>query len=89
MRPKGLSKYDAPLRIQYQWGYDAFKRGGRFVTKNGKQMFQELYHSVSPSFRLSFSISLGRCSLLWSCARVLARSFARGFVAHCSLLVEL
>ncbi len=29
MRRNGLSKYDAPLRIQYQWGYDAFKRGGK------------------------------------------------------------
>ena len=25
MRRNGLSKYDAPLRIQYQWGYEAFK----------------------------------------------------------------
>tara|TARA_R110000824_G_scaffold202217_1_gene386453 strand:- start:288 stop:515 length:228 start_codon:yes stop_codon:yes gene_type:complete len=23
----GLSKYDAPLRIQYQKGYDSFRRG--------------------------------------------------------------
>jgi len=30
MRRNGLSKYDAPLRIQYQWGYEAFKHGGRF-----------------------------------------------------------
>lgn len=27
MRHNGLTKYDAPLRIQYQWGYEAFKRG--------------------------------------------------------------
>ena len=32
MRRNGLSKYDAPLRIQYQWGYEAFKRGGRPVS---------------------------------------------------------
>ena len=25
-RYKGLAKYDAPLRIQYQWGYDAFRK---------------------------------------------------------------
>ena len=41
MRRNGLTKYDAPLRIQYQWGYDAFKRGGRLVTKNGRQVYQE------------------------------------------------
>ena len=41
MRLNGLSKYDAPLRIQYQWGYDAFKRGGRFITIKGKNIFQE------------------------------------------------
>ena len=23
----GLGKYDAPLKIQFQWGYNAFKRG--------------------------------------------------------------
>jgi len=26
-RRHGLSKYDAPLRIQFQKGYDSFKRG--------------------------------------------------------------
>ena len=41
MRRNGLTKYDAPLRIQYQWGYDAFKRGGRFITIKGKNIFQE------------------------------------------------
>ena len=49
MRRKGLTKYDAPLRIQYQWGYDAFKRGGRFLTKNGKQMFQENRPNLDPN----------------------------------------
>ena len=49
MRPKGLSKYDAPLRIQYQWGYDAFKRGGRFVTKNEKQIYQENRPNLDPN----------------------------------------
>ena len=41
MRRNGLGKYDAPLRIQYQGGYDAFKRGGRFITVKGKNIFQE------------------------------------------------
>jgi hypothetical protein len=27
MRRNGLSKYDAPLRIQFEWGQEAFKRG--------------------------------------------------------------
>jgi len=26
MRRNGLKKYDAPLRIQYEWGYEAFKK---------------------------------------------------------------
>tara|TARA_R110000772_G_scaffold1107_4_gene3949 strand:+ start:1487 stop:1696 length:210 start_codon:yes stop_codon:yes gene_type:complete len=26
-RYNGLTKYDAPLKIQYQWGYDAFLKG--------------------------------------------------------------
>ena len=41
MRRNGLSKYDAPLRIQYDWGDDAFKKGGRFVTIRGKRIFLE------------------------------------------------
>ena len=40
MRRTGLGKYDAPLRIQYQWGYEAFKRGGR-LGKRGKQTLCE------------------------------------------------
>ena len=27
MRRNGLNKYDAPLRIQFEWGQEAFKRG--------------------------------------------------------------
>jgi hypothetical protein len=27
MRRNGLSKYDAPLRIQYEWGQEAFSKG--------------------------------------------------------------
>ena len=49
MRRNGLSKYDAPLRIQYQWGYEAFKRGGRLV-KRGKQMlFEENRPNIDPN----------------------------------------
>ena len=49
MRRNGLGKYDAPLRIQYQWGYDAFKRGGRLV-KRGKQiLFEENRPNIDPN----------------------------------------
>tara|TARA_R110000772_G_scaffold2137_4_gene7389 strand:- start:590 stop:835 length:246 start_codon:yes stop_codon:yes gene_type:complete len=48
MRRNNLTKYDAPLRIQYQWGYDAFKRGGRFTTVGKKQVYQELRPSIDP-----------------------------------------
>ena len=49
MRRNGLGKYDAPLRIQYQWGYDAFKRGGRLV-KRGKQIrFEENRPNIDPN----------------------------------------
>lgn len=33
-RRSNLSKYDAPLKIQYQAGYTAFHRGGYFNSKN-------------------------------------------------------
>ena len=49
MRHKGLSKYDAPLRIQYQWGYDAFKRGGRFVKKGKRILFEENRPNIDPN----------------------------------------
>ena len=49
MRRNGLNKYDAPLRIQYQWGYDAFKRGGRFITVKSKNIFQESRPNLDPN----------------------------------------
>ena len=27
MRRNGLTKYDAPLRIQFEWGQEAFQKG--------------------------------------------------------------
>ena len=36
MRRNGLSKYDAPLKIQYQWGFDAFMKGKTLKSKKGK-----------------------------------------------------
>ena len=41
MRRNGLGKYDAPLRIQYQWGYEAFKHGGKLTKTNSRIVFQE------------------------------------------------
>ena len=35
MRRNGLSKYDAPLRIQFEWGYEAFKKGKLSKAKKG------------------------------------------------------
>ena len=32
MRHNNLKKYDAPLRLQFQWGYTAFKKG--YITTN-------------------------------------------------------
>ena len=49
MRRNGLSKYDAPLRIQYQWGYDAFKRGGRLVKKGKQILFEENRPNIDPN----------------------------------------
>ena len=46
MRRNGLTKYDAPLRIQYEWGYEAFKRGGRFDSKG---IFQEVRLNTDPN----------------------------------------
>ena len=49
MRRNGLSKYDAPLRIQYQRGYDAFKRGGRLVKKGKQILFEENRPNIDPN----------------------------------------
>jgi hypothetical protein len=35
MRRNGLSKYDAPLKIQFEWGYEAFKKGKCSKAKKG------------------------------------------------------
>ena len=41
MRRNGLKKYDAPLKIQFEWGYEAFKRGGGFKNSSRKRVFVE------------------------------------------------
>lgn len=40
-RRNGLTKYDAPLRIQYEWGYHAFLTGGKFTKLGKKWVFVE------------------------------------------------
>ena len=49
MRRNGLGKYDAPLRIQYQWGYEAFKRGGRLVKRGKRMLFEENRPNIDPN----------------------------------------
>jgi len=46
MRRNGLGKYDAPLRIQYQWGYEAFKHGGKV---NKQMLFEENRPNIDPN----------------------------------------
>jgi hypothetical protein len=48
-RIKGLKKYDAPLRIQYTWGYEAFKVGVKSVNVNGKKIFHENRPNIDPN----------------------------------------
>ena len=43
MRRNGLTKYDAPLRIQFQWGYEAFKKHTR--KKRGKRSVHHIMDS--------------------------------------------
>lgn len=42
MQPKKFRRYDAPLKIQFKWGYDAFKKGGKYRYIGGKRIFTEL-----------------------------------------------
>ncbi len=50
MRRNGLSKYDAPLRIQFEWGYAAFKKGGSFKNVNPKKVrSKKVYVENRPS----------------------------------------
>tara|TARA_S200002703_G_scaffold128276_1_gene115038 strand:+ start:30 stop:329 length:300 start_codon:yes stop_codon:yes gene_type:complete len=42
MQPRKFRRYDAPLKIQFKWGYDAFKKGGKYRYIGGKKMFTEL-----------------------------------------------
>ncbi len=47
MLRKGLSKYDAPLKIQYSKGYNAFWRG----TDKDNYPFRNPYHPNSMQYR--------------------------------------
>tara|TARA_E500000318_G_C3492821_1_gene185130 strand:+ start:198 stop:425 length:228 start_codon:yes stop_codon:yes gene_type:complete len=46
MRRKGLKKYDAPLRIQFEWGYEAFSKGGSF---NRKGHYMQMVPNMDPN----------------------------------------
>ena len=46
MLRNGPTKYDAPRRIKYEWGYEAFKRGCRFDSKG---IFQEIRLNTDPN----------------------------------------
>jgi len=37
-KSRGLGKYDAPLKVQFQQGYSAFKRGGQVNPFNDDTM---------------------------------------------------
>ena len=36
-RRNGLSKYDAPLKVQYEWGYQDFFSWGDSIEKNKRR----------------------------------------------------
>ena len=46
MRRNGLKKYDAPLRIQFEWGYEAFNKGGSF---NKKGHYMQMSPNMDPN----------------------------------------
>ena len=56
-RRHGLSKYDAPLKIQFQKGYDSFKRGRIRNPFNPNSM---QYREWERGFNLAFSQNLKR-----------------------------
>ena len=52
MRRNGLSKYDAPLREQYEWGYQDFFNWGEFVESDRiKPKVERKLHRNTMQFR--------------------------------------
>ncbi len=52
MRRNGLSKYDAPLRVQYEWGYQDFFNWAESVENNRiKPKVERKLHSNTMQFR--------------------------------------
>jgi hypothetical protein len=48
---RGLGKYDAPLRVQHQMGYDAFKHGRVVNPFNDDTMqYREWYRGFNKAF---------------------------------------
>jgi hypothetical protein len=53
LRRNGLSKYDAPLRVQYEWGYQDFFSWGQFINKKKriKPKVERKLHPNTMQFR--------------------------------------
>jgi hypothetical protein len=56
-RRHGLSKYDAPLKIQFQKGYDSFKRGNMRNPFHSNSM---QYREWDRGFNTAYSQNLKR-----------------------------
>jgi len=41
MQHRKFKRYDAPLKIQFRWGYEAFKKGGKYRQLGNRKLFTE------------------------------------------------
>ena len=41
MQHRKFKRYDAPLKIQFRWGYEAFKKGGKYRQIGNRKLFTE------------------------------------------------
>ena len=41
MQHRKFKRYDAPLKIQFGWGYEALKKGGKYRQLGNKKLFTE------------------------------------------------
>ena len=41
IQPRNFKRYDAPLKIQFRWGYEAFKKGGKYRQLGNRKLFTE------------------------------------------------
>lgn len=49
MRRNGLSKYDAPLRVQYEWGYQDFFTYGEYKNDTNKRIKPKVERKLHPN----------------------------------------